>query len=260
MPLSRLFSSPFREKDKHGEYKVAKSGPPAYMFGSPSPGLSAYAFSSPNPTKQGVHHDFQSEMHDVRLDNYQDDLLPSEEELKIYRVRPSKVSFIQKRWFHFFIYGILCIIILVSLSCMITYSIRKKAVDAIDATDEQWNLPSGFVNVDSRLQETIKLLLNSVDHKVLTDTNSPQFQAARWIADIDALQIPLESTIPFKQRYALAVIWFATSGENWENWDNFLTESNECDWRVHVERPDEDFEMGVQCNLKQEVTSIVLRE
>eukprot|EP00547_Thalassionema_nitzschioides_P016383 CAMPEP_0194251074 /NCGR_PEP_ID=MMETSP0158-20130606/24505_1 /TAXON_ID=33649 /ORGANISM="Thalassionema nitzschioides, Strain L26-B" /LENGTH=666 /DNA_ID=CAMNT_0038988087 /DNA_START=6 /DNA_END=2006 /DNA_ORIENTATION=+ len=257
MSLSRLFPSPLWGKDTQEMKKMTKSGPPAYMFGSPSPGLPAYTFGSPSPMKQGFQHNFQQEMHDIRLDNYQDDLMPLEEEIKLYQLRPSKLSFTQKRWFRLLIIALLCITILVSLSCIIVYySQRKKATDT---TDARWDLPKGFVSIDSRLQETIKLLLNDVDHKALTNTKSPQFQATRWIADIDALQVPLELTSSFKQRYALALLWFATSGKNWKNWDNFLTKSHECDWRVPVKTLDGEFEMGVQCNFKKEVTSIILQ-
>lgn len=256
MRLLRLFPSPFRGRDTREMNKVTISGPPAYMFGSPSPGLPAYTFGSPSPMKQGFKHEFQPEMDDIRLDNYQDDLLPSEEELKMYQTRPSKLSFTQKRWFRLLIITMLYVAILASLSCIIVYSQRTKATDM---TDTRWDLPEGFISVDSRLQETIKLLLSNVDHKALTDTKSPQFKAARWIADIDNLQVPLELTSPFKQRYALALLWFATSGENWKNLNNFLTESHECDWRVLVKTPDDEFEVGVQCNGKKEVTSMVLQ-
>jgi len=231
--------------------KLTQSAPPAYMFS---------AAGSPTSVQQ----DLQLGMHEVRLDNFQDDFLPSPEELKVHHIKKKINTITSKRWLRsLFIFSLFLIIFLSLLIVFLhkgsTSSEKKDA--KVKETWESWRNPSGSISVDSRLAESIKLLLDDVDHKVLTDTKSPQFQAAQWIADIDTQRISLNETKFFKQRYALALLWFATSGENWNQSVKFLTDTHECEWRMPYQRQDRSvFEMGVQCNPLKEVTSLVLQE
>lgn len=76
----------------------------------------------------------------------------------------------------------------------------------------------------------------------LTDTDSPQWQAYEWLVyDDDKFVCPNDDTLV--QRYILAVLYFATTGDAWdrcyrgdnecreeENAEPYLSTSSECEW------------------------------
>ncbi|CAB9510722.1 Leucine Rich Repeat [Seminavis robusta] len=70
--------------------------------------------------------------------------------------------------------------------------------------------------------ETVTAILNNED--------SPQSKAYRWLLkDIESL--PDLSNARSLQRFVLATLYFATSGDNWKKVDNWLNHSvDECDW------------------------------
>lgn len=87
-------------------------------------------------------------------------------------------------------------------------------------------------------------------------TNTPQYQAVRWLAHEDH-QFPvlpthdLDPTTPegysLVLRYTMAVLYFATSGKNWVSDLNFLDPSKAtCDWFEIFAPP--VGEVGVLCN------------
>ena len=67
------------------------------------------------------------------------------------------------------------------------------------------------------------------------ETETPQYQAAVWISQKDQhrLSIPTSDNAVgymFKQRYSLAVFWFAMGGSEWEWGMNWMSPSHECEW------------------------------
>jgi hypothetical protein len=106
-------------------------------------------------------------------------------------------------------------------------------------------------------------LLDYVDHDDLADPNSPQYRAAVWISEEDALQLPIKpDSERFLQRYSLAVLYYATQGEQWKHDLNFLTVRSECNWHDRLEREDTDeiIDMGVYCDDRNNVEEIRLRK
>lgn len=76
----------------------------------------------------------------------------------------------------------------------------------------------------------------------LTNPESPQYRAVLWMAQEDEhpttakLSYPLNQTsldvLEFRQRYALATLYYSTGDEKWKDRCNFLTPSlHVCDWR-----------------------------
>ncbi len=73
--------------------------------------------------------------------------------------------------------------------------------------------------------------------EVFTDQSSPQFQAARYIADDDDFSSELTGEITLAERYALITLYFAAGGENWNQCNlgdtscagPWLT-GDACDW------------------------------
>ena len=78
------------------------------------------------------------------------------------------------------------------------------------------------------------------------DQNSPQYRAAKWLEGESntLVELPLESSearLEFRQRFALAVFYYATRGREWENQLHFLSPESVCSWNG-------DDEQGVTCD------------
>lgn len=88
----------------------------------------------------------------------------------------------------------------------------------------------------------------------LVDLQSPQGKAYQWIlAEDDAQLCPLDANL--EQRYALAVVYFATDGKDWTSCSKgdrdcpvfpFLSAESECSW------------YGVDCNFNNDVDTLDL--
>jgi hypothetical protein len=89
------------------------------------------------------------------------------------------------------------------------------------------------------------------DAEVLQDDSSPQFRALHWLANNDTMVPNLDSTLILLERYALAVLYFATSGEGWLDQRNFLSASSVCRW--------EKGGRGVICNGDGLVVDLILQ-
>eukprot|EP00569_Conticribra_weissflogii_P009424 CAMPEP_0171371474 /NCGR_PEP_ID=MMETSP0879-20121228/8661_1 /TAXON_ID=67004 /ORGANISM="Thalassiosira weissflogii, Strain CCMP1336" /LENGTH=497 /DNA_ID=CAMNT_0011880077 /DNA_START=99 /DNA_END=1592 /DNA_ORIENTATION=- len=85
--------------------------------------------------------------------------------------------------------------------------------------------PSSAPTTDHFTQVVEKLL--PLSGEVLFDPRTPQHKAARWISDVDQMDMthPL-----FEQRYTLAVFYYATNGDDWLTTKGWLTKDSECDW------------------------------
>jgi hypothetical protein len=63
---------------------------------------------------------------------------------------------------------------------------------------------------------------------------TPQYDAATWIADHDAYNMPIpegnNKHSRFVERYVMAVFYYATGGPNWTYKMNFLNSTDICDW------------------------------
>ena len=105
----------------------------------------------------------------------------------------------------------------------------------------------------------------------LSDADSPQYKAAEWISDDDPLRVPIpedkkESRTAFVERYALAVFFFATSGDEWAFNLGFVSGKLTCSWNRSIVSPGRNpgetqtFDVGAMCNTAAEVTSLNLRK
>jgi hypothetical protein len=66
----------------------------------------------------------------------------------------------------------------------------------------------------------------------LYDSSTPQHQALQWIRTQNANNMFEEPII--LQRYALAVLYYSTGGDNWRRSRTWLTSANECEWFLAV--------------------------
>lgn len=91
---------------------------------------------------------------------------------------------------------------------------------------------------------------------VLDDVNSPQYAAAKWIADYDQLKVPVPEPgthdYEFEQRYILATFYYALAGPKWLSNLKFLTSSSVCDWNLPFNMTNElgresTWDLGATC-------------
>mmetsp|Transcript_31668 Transcript_31668/g.38791 ORF Transcript_31668/g.38791 Transcript_31668/m.38791 type:complete len:366 (+) Transcript_31668:131-1228(+) len=91
--------------------------------------------------------------------------------------------------------------------------------------------------------------------RAIRDASTPQGKAKKWIIDIDKRNLHPDD--PFLlQRYALAVLFYATAGENWHHGNmHWLSGVHECFWSKKVK----GVPMGVvECDSNRFVTRIQL--
>jgi hypothetical protein len=124
----------------------------------------------------------------------------------------------------------------------------------------------------SRLQPVIDFLGVRISEKSLfNDQQSPQYKAAKWIADQDFLEVPIPSDpqnydedYEFVQRYIMAVFYFALDGVNWRYKAYFMSSEEVCDWNMdfYEELPGQDatddWLYGVQCGDNGAISTIFL--
>jgi hypothetical protein len=105
----------------------------------------------------------------------------------------------------------------------------------------------GFVDVKNAVSS-----ITSMD--VFMDKSSPQYKAAKYMADEDPNGIRPINDSRFLQRYALVTFFFSTNGESWKrcnpgnicpgSFSTWLSDTDECDW------------MGTLCNSDNFLTQI----
>jgi len=115
-----------------------------------------------------------------------------------------------------------------------------------------------------RMRQTIKLLERVSSAKSLLEDGSPQNMAAKWIADLDELEVDLPTDVyaddayPFIQRYALATIYFATGGPQWSLQLGFLSKREECEWWTLFNTEEGPFQVGVTCDEDRKVERLLI--
>jgi hypothetical protein len=124
----------------------------------------------------------------------------------------------------------------------------------------------------SRLQQVIDFLGVRISEKSLfNDQQSPQYKAAKWIADQDFLNVPIpadptnyDDDFEFVQRYIMAVFYFALDGVHWRYKAYFMSSEEVCDWNMdfYEELPGQDatddWLYGVQCGDNGAISTIFM--
>jgi hypothetical protein len=124
----------------------------------------------------------------------------------------------------------------------------------------------------SRLQPVIDFLSVRISEKALfNDQQTPQYRAAKWIADQDFLEVPIpadpqnyDEDYEFVQRYIMAVLYFAMDGVNWRYKAYFMSSYEVCEWNMDFieevpgQDATDDWLYGVQCDEKGAITTIFM--
>jgi len=129
--------------------------------------------------------------------------------------------------------------------------------------------------VKTRKERAAEYLGRVADAAPFDDDASPQSHAFEWIVHRDVgagrVEVPAAgaSEHRFVQRYALAVLYYATADmlyeaghQNFKREFDFLSDKNECEWydKLEYTPAEEVFYYGVSCDDRGRVTSIVMRE
>jgi hypothetical protein len=67
----------------------------------------------------------------------------------------------------------------------------------------------------------------------LNNIESPQYHAAKWIADYDGMKLGIPQYgehVVFVERYVMAVLFYALDGNHWKHDLNFLSPNHICTW------------------------------
>jgi len=136
----------------------------------------------------------------------------------------------------------------------------------IDSTTPAPTNPPTISKEELRRQNMLSILEplyeNTTDFLDIFDPDSPsasqdRIDALNWIAQ----QAPLEVANDYMsvigrdtilQRYIMAVLYFATNGNNWDDDYSFLTDVNECKWQ------NSDGDKGVICDDGGKVEKLVM--
>jgi hypothetical protein len=143
----------------------------------------------------------------------------------------------------------------------------------IEAEDESLtSISQARDDAASRLRPVIDYLSVRISERSLfSDQQTPQYRAAKWIADQDFLQVPVpadpqnyDQDFEFVQRYIMAVFYFALDGAQWRYKARFMSRAKVCTWNVDFleEVPGQDaagdWLYGVQCDGKGAITTIFM--
>ena len=179
-------------------------------------------------------------------------------------VTPPHVLEKQKRLFRRCLFGILVIGLVGFIVGIAVYSVQasnKAQPSPSESTDA--------IIQSARLADTISFLTKfSISHRNhLENVSTPQYQAASWVADHDALRYEVphtrndETFRDFVQRYTLAVLYFSMNGHDWVNQNKFLDKVHICDWFTSLPVDDgTEVALGASCNEVGEVDELLMRK
>jgi len=134
--------------------------------------------------------------------------------------------------------------LIVGFSVAISQNKRSIAAASSDAAGGDPEDPSlSNARRHSRLEEVTQFLSARIsDLSELQNENTPQYKAARWVADQDEANLPLPSnpndydnSFEFVQRYIMAVFYFSLDGANWTKKMDFLSGASVCDWNFDLD-------------------------
>lgn len=140
-----------------------------------------------------------------------------------------------------------------------------------DKTNKDNKSGFGALKLSKRFKQALPIITNITSEEILYDTRTPQYKALLWLADYDKAQLDFSTMSTsgssilvmeggnkprILQRYILAVLFFATQGQYWNNTYGFLSEWDECQWAAYDSKGDV---AGVSsCNGDGLVTSLLL--
>lgn len=126
---------------------------------------------------------------------------------------------------------LLIIVIVVPVTLKLTNVIGPVVVVTAPPTDAPSSMPSQSPSAMPSSVEFTEVMerLLPISGETLIDVGSPQYEAAKWIADDDPMQLDIYDS-GFEQRYAMAVLYYSLDGDDWYSKEGWLSGKSECDW------------------------------
>jgi hypothetical protein len=100
------------------------------------------------------------------------------------------------------------------------------------------NMCNGMPAIARKHDKTLQWLFTNVGEANVVSSNTPQHEAVCWMMRSNKKFTP--------QRFAMAVIYYATKGAKWEENAGWMTSKHECSW------------YGVECNTFKKVINLDL--
>ena len=184
-----------------------------------------------------------------------------------HAVVEKRVCGFPKRAFFLVVFGIILVIVAISISLGLFVGRKSPNVPAPEDTAHP-NLaptfspslgpsmlptssPAPTISRESALMD-ILIGANASSHEVLTSGNIflSAVRAFNWLANTDTARLDFSRANKdiIVERYAMATFYFDTKGQFWKNRTLFLSNSSVCDW------------FGITCNQFDRITHVNLRE
>lgn len=167
--------------------------------------------------------------------------------------KPSSVKEIFAEYGEAVFLGMMVLLVLIGSILVGSVLVNQKNGSSIEGGDLTGD--STTIHVEQRYSELVDFISGQgwTSHFALTDEGSPQMRAAVWLADFDRGILAIADTVALRERYALAVLHFATDGRDWARDIGFLSDAPVCDWAVdNVENKEGDrIRLGVDCDCRR---------
>ena len=97
------------------------------------------------------------------------------------------------------------------------------------------------------------------DSGQLHTDGTPEHKACHWMAFTDGMQLPVDVTPEFQNRFLLALFYYSLNGEQWDEQMNFLTAKSVCHWNeVYTTKVNLPITVGVSCHGMETVREIFI--
>jgi Leucine-rich repeat (LRR) protein len=122
-------------------------------------------------------------------------------------------------------------VLVMAVIVSVTVVFLKKAKDVEAAAHKALGVPTlSPSSTPTRIESDYISALSGLSGASLLEDGSPQRRAVAWLSTFDNAVVEVDDP-RFEQRYILAVLYYATSGDTWLNAANWLNpDLHECDW------------------------------
>jgi hypothetical protein len=178
-------------------------------------------------------------------------VIPSDEEVE----KEEKKKF--RRYMTYSILGLLVVAAAIVIPIGVVFG-KSEPVAPREPTAMPSAAPSGMPSAapsTSRFLDTL-VWASIISGDALLNQSSPQYLAADWVANNDTLAVTPVGSPQFLQRYVLAVFYFSTGGDKWEECSRFDTCNDDLSWLKGNQT--ECQWHGIRCDTPDVITRILI--
>ena len=171
--------------------------------------------------------------------------------------------FTDRKHRNFVMGGIVILIVVVTIVLVVAFTVEGNPAPVGATPTPSPTSPTNTTappTPTSRLDAFQELLFGVSSSADWQNTSSPQWKALQWLANEDEAELQPEDPALFdtiRDRYIMALFYFATNGDGWFYRLGFLTSVPVCNWNDG--NPGIGFD-GVECDANSSVTEITIRK